>query len=101
VVARYGGEEFGVVLAGVTRSDASAAAERLRTSLVNAQAPVPISGSVGVAISQDGSATPMTLLGAADRALYRAKAAGRNRCEIESAGPADENEVSAAMRLSA
>ncbi|MCW2539139.1 MAG: Response regulator pleD [Frankiales bacterium] len=101
VVARYGGEEFGVVLAGVTRSDASAAAERLRASLVNAQAPVPISGSVGVAISQDGSATSMTLLGAADRALYRAKAAGRNRCEIESSGPADENEVSAAMRLTA
>jgi diguanylate cyclase (GGDEF)-like protein len=101
VVARYGGEEFAVVLVGATLSDARAAAERLRASLVSAQAPVSISGSVGVAISRDGSATVLSLLGAADRALYRAKAAGRNRCEIEAAGPADEHDVRAAMRLSA
>jgi len=85
VVGRYGGEEFLVVMSAGLPDDAFAVAERLRRAI--AATPVPIAGgslavtaSFGVAFAHPGMA-PETLLDAADAALYRAKAGGRNRVE--------------------
>jgi diguanylate cyclase (GGDEF)-like protein len=80
--ARVGGEEFGVILSGTDVRGATALAENLRidlTQLVDVLGPdSPVTASFGVAeISRGGSAE--FLIGSADRALYRAKALGRNR----------------------
>jgi diguanylate cyclase (GGDEF)-like protein len=87
-VGRYGGEEFLIILPGCTASDLLAGAERLRYSL--ADRPIATSaGPIAVTISIGVVSAPMTegdpdtdaLLKAADRALYLAKAKGRNRVE--------------------
>lgn len=80
--ARVGGEEFGVILSGTDVHGATALAENLRidlTQLVDVLGPgSPVTASFGVAeIERGGSAE--FLIGSADRALYRAKALGRNR----------------------
>jgi diguanylate cyclase (GGDEF)-like protein len=80
--ARVGGEEFGVILSGTDVQGATALAENLRidlTQLVDTLGPEsPVTASFGVAeIGRGGSAE--FLIGSADRALYRAKALGRNR----------------------
>ncbi|HWL81921.1 MAG TPA: PleD family two-component system response regulator [Roseomonas sp.] len=87
VAARFGGEEFVVAMGGTTEAEALQVAERLRATV--AEQPVPtgqghplhITTSIGVALAQSGESLP-TLLRAADAALYRAKANGRNRVEI-------------------
>lgn len=87
VVARVGGEEFAVLLPSSTLAGAEAVAERLR-KLVESQ-PVVCDGvtiaytvSAGVAAVDAGEAIDLdTLIKRADRALYAAKANGRNRIE--------------------
>jgi len=91
IVGRYGGEEFLVVMAAAAPDDAVAVADRLRQAIADAPFAVggvalPVTASLGVAFAHPGLA-PETLIGAADAALYRAKAAGRNR--VESAIAAD------------
>lgn len=83
-VARYGGEEFVLVLPETTIVDAVAVAERLRRQLAESLL-VPVgaemlrvTASFGVAQFASGQAVKC-LLDAADRELYRAKDAGRNR----------------------
>jgi len=91
LVARYGGEEFAVVIAGLTREAALATAEDARRRVAALALPHPASKatsvvtvSVGMAwIEPGGDATSADLVGGADRALYRAKAGGRNRVESE------------------
>jgi diguanylate cyclase (GGDEF)-like protein len=80
---RFGGEEFVVLLANADRYSADTAAERIRAAV--AERPVMVNGveipvtiSAGVATTGD-SANAEGLLAAADAALYRAKADGRNR----------------------
>lgn len=90
-VGRYGGEEFLVVLPDCGAPQARALGERLREGVAGAafEAGKPkfaVTASVGVATSDPGG--PLTgegLIGAADAALYRAKAAGRNRVEHSAA----------------
>jgi two-component system, cell cycle response regulator len=77
-IARYGGEEFAAVLPGCSSALAVQVAERLRQAVQDGPTDVPVTASAGVATyPYDGVDVP-SLLGAADRALYSAKRAGRN-----------------------
>jgi diguanylate cyclase (GGDEF)-like protein len=83
IVGRYGGEEFLVVAPGVRDGGNVGLFERLcdrisRDALPTTRGAVSITVSIGVA-SADRRSTVDTLLAAADAAMYRAKAAGRNR----------------------
>ncbi len=87
VVARYGGEEFCVLLPGADVAAAVTAAERLRAAVAAAEFPDrPVTASFGVAGWRPGDPhppSPAALLAAADRAMYRAKANGRDRVEAD------------------
>jgi two-component system cell cycle response regulator len=89
VVARYGGEEFAVLLPRAKAGEIAALAERIRRRL--AAMPVAageqwliVTASIGAAALHPGQSLD-DLVAEADRALYRAKNAGRNRV----AGPDD------------
>lgn len=80
-VARLGGEEFVFIVPDADREMAFELAERARLAVEKAfaQEPVPLTVSFGaVAFPADGT-TADSLLATADRALYAAKNAGRNR----------------------
>jgi diguanylate cyclase (GGDEF)-like protein len=90
ILSRIGGEEFAVLLPGADEPEAAATAERLRRHLESSA--VDVNGrqlflqiSAGVATLGPGVETLSTLLRAADRALYAAKRAGRNRVTTSSA----------------
>jgi diguanylate cyclase (GGDEF)-like protein len=77
---RLGGEEFACLLADTGITPAMQTAERLRSAfgrLRLSDLTIRPTVSVGIAMASDGNL--QTLLAAADRALYRAKADGRNR----------------------
>lgn len=81
LVARLGGEEFCVLLAGDCLEDAFAVAERIRAAFENTRVDGVegrLTASFGVACRRAGQDRD-DLLQAADAALYRAKAGGRNR----------------------
>lgn len=89
-VARYGGEEFVILLCGVGSARATRLAERICESVrdlgldhENRDDGVPhVTISVGVATTQmDPASSVEELIEAADRGLYAAKRAGRNRVE--------------------
>jgi len=89
VVGRTGGEEFVVVAPETTLEEALVVAERLRAAVAEAQVTAPsgarvrVTVSCGVAAHRElQAATADELLAAADAALYRAKALGRDRVEI-------------------
>jgi len=86
IVARYGGEEFLAVLPAACRKQALEAAESLRRAIESG--PLGITASMGVAVTRPAVAEEglHALIERADRALYRAKEAGRNRVEIDPAG---------------
>ena len=80
VAARVGGDEFAVLLPGTSVSEACVIGERIRSAVADS-AVLPVSLSVGVApLAQDSR---IALL-AADTALYKAKAAGRD-CVVAAA----------------
>ena len=79
-LARYGGEEFGVLLHGHDLLAAHHVVDRLRAATPRGQ-----SCSAGVARREDGEAAT-ALLRRADRALYEAKRAGRDRSLIADPG---------------
>lgn len=83
---RVGGEEFAVLLPGSSAEDALVAAERLRRNIENEPAmtsfgTIPFTVSIGATLLITGDDSPDQPLLRADRALYRAKAAGRNRVD--------------------
>ncbi len=86
-IGRYGGEEFLVVLAGCSTEATSRIGEKMRSRVGLApielkEARMPVTVSLGVASSDAVGADPLALVAAADAALYRAKAAGRDRVEL-------------------
>jgi diguanylate cyclase (GGDEF)-like protein len=89
-VGRYGGEEFLIVMPGLDEPAALLAAERLRACIGNdpfkvVGAHIRITMSLGVATRAPGWRGAMdSVIQAADHALYRAKASGRNRVEMAS-----------------
>lgn len=87
VLVRYGGEELCVLLRGLDARSAHSLAERLRAQIEALRIPaedesLAVTISIGVASSdpQHDVPTASALLERADRALYRAKREGRNRC---------------------
>ena len=83
---RIGGEEFAGLLPDIGRHDALSLAERVRKAFeasfhTTGQYAFSSTVSVGVAISDNVQSDLNVLLSAADQALYRAKALGRNRVE--------------------
>jgi len=84
VPARFGGDEFVVLMPETTLPEAMSVAERIRREvesivLKSGEGPVPASVSIGVALFPAHGRTASDLLAAADRAVYKAKALGRNR----------------------
>ena len=89
--ARYGGEELCVLLPGHDDQAAMKVAARMRQAIAVLPADtalpeidnIAVTASIGVAASVPGmEQRPDVLIARADRALYVAKAAGRNRVEL-------------------
>jgi diguanylate cyclase (GGDEF)-like protein len=86
-VAKYGGDEFLIMLPHTTKHEGHAVAERVRLKVAETEFPRLVAGemtcSIGVATFPEDGASPELLLAAADRALFGAKRAGRNRVASE------------------
>ena len=91
LVARYGGEEIAVILPDTDGQGAAITGERMRKAIEDlsivhgglAGRIITVSVGAATALARDGGTAemPQGLLSAADRALYSAKAAGRNCCK--------------------
>jgi diguanylate cyclase (GGDEF)-like protein len=87
---RIGGEEFAAIMPAGDIGEAEAIADRVRRNFVSAAAShgnddLKPSVSAGVTLGRDPDVPVTALLAAADQALYRAKANGRNRVECADA----------------
>jgi diguanylate cyclase len=85
-VARYGGEEFVMLLVGSSPAEGHTVADKIRIEISQLgfhfhDKPVTVTASCGITnfIAED---SPDAAFDRADRALYQAKEAGRNRCVI-------------------
>jgi diguanylate cyclase (GGDEF)-like protein len=92
LVGRFGGEEFAILLSGTTATEAYLVAERIRRGVgvvrvLTKDTIVGVTVSIGVAVLGSHGGDLGELLESADRALYRAKRAGRDRVCL--ATPAD------------
>jgi diguanylate cyclase (GGDEF)-like protein len=96
--ARFGGDEFAVLMPGAGAAEARRLAERIRAAVTRSPVEagpglhLPVSVSIGLAAlapppgAGDLKALAEQLLAEADAALYRAKAAGRDRIEVHGQG---------------
>jgi diguanylate cyclase len=83
---RYGGEEFVVILPETSLEKAVAVLEKIRAAIANTafnykDEPLAITLSMGITEFRAGDTTD-SAFARADRALYSAKASGRNRCQV-------------------
>lgn len=84
IAGRFGGEEFAVILKGVDRKKAQAAAFQLRKDIAKERLTLrrqetKVTVSVGIAAFPEDAADAEELLRKADKAMYQAKEKGRNR----------------------
>jgi diguanylate cyclase (GGDEF)-like protein len=91
LVYRLGGEEFLIVLPGVTHAEGGEIAERLRAAVAESRPTgIAVTISVGLSTASGESVVYERLFKSADRALYEAKHAGRNRVVVApEVSPAD------------
>jgi diguanylate cyclase (GGDEF)-like protein len=89
LAARHGGEEFCALLPDTDTGEAAKIAERLRTAVAGSSLdvkgqPMTFTVSIGLASVQDGDL--LAAIDRADKALYRAKRAGRNQVAVAAKG---------------
>jgi len=88
VAARYGGDELAIILVETSREGATVLGERLAERMRETDVPLREGGRMGVTISVGVATVPdsaddlESLVDAADRALLRAKRAGKNQLRI-------------------
>lgn len=95
VLARYGGEEFVAILPDTPAEGARAVANAARLEVARLVLPhdasadgiVTVSAGIAAADAASVNLTPAALIGQADKALYRAKHAGRNRVVVADTAP--------------
>ncbi|MGE5808352.1 MAG: GGDEF domain-containing protein [Nitrospirota bacterium] len=95
---RYGGEEFAVILLGTGGSGATFVAERIRQKVESTEFTADahrfnLTVSVGVAICPENATTIREFVSAADKALYEAKKAGKNRVVLSGAAPGGRSQT--------
>jgi diguanylate cyclase (GGDEF)-like protein len=83
IVARVGGEEFAIIIPGLALAEGLNAAERMRVTIaarstMTRGGPLSVTASFGVAVMVLGEDNYEQTLAAADKAMYAAKACGRN-----------------------
>jgi two-component system cell cycle response regulator len=88
-LARYGGEEFVIILPGTDKHSASLASEKIRKLIAATIFPPKeqmrtgsVTISIGVAAYPEDAKDENELVSQSDKALYKAKAGGRNRTEL-------------------
>jgi diguanylate cyclase (GGDEF)-like protein len=86
-LGRWGGEEFLAVIAPTDEDNLRSVAERIRKLVAQSALPreslwLNVTVSIGAALVRR-EATPESLLSQVDQLMYRAKASGRNRVELE------------------
>jgi len=99
IVARYGGEEFVVLMPGTNSEGARIVCQRILISLrkngyqQDDAAPIVATVSIGIAVHGESSDyhDPEKLIRAADKAVYSAKLAGRDRIEFFHSDPLPDN----------
>lgn len=89
ICCRYGGEEFLLVLPGVDEANAVERAEQIRSEMAAlpvafGKSHITVTASFGIATFPLDGRTGDALISTADRALYAAKAGGRNRVNVSS-----------------
>lgn len=87
IACRYGGEEFALIVPASEAAEAAGLCERIRSATAELRWPrypnMQVTGSFGITTGGlRGSAEPADWIEAADRALYSAKAAGRNMVHL-------------------
>jgi diguanylate cyclase (GGDEF)-like protein len=93
---RYGGEEFIVLLPEADGEGALALGEKIRSAIAALRIPTieqPITMSIGIAVFPEHALDSETLEQAADRALYAAKNAGRDRVELFNSQPTPADQL--------
>jgi diguanylate cyclase (GGDEF)-like protein len=80
LAARYGGEEIVILLPGAASEGARIFSERLRDSMrAEAWPNEPVTASFGTASLDESTPSGRSLIALADRAMYEAKRAGKDR----------------------
>jgi len=102
VVARYGGEEFVIIMPATSKDHAVTAAERVREAVadleLSADDPLHrVTISLGVANYPVDATSPDDLIRCADRAMYIAKARGKNQVQLYGANRRAHRRINAVI----